>query len=69
MRRVEIAGGGGNMVSRDPAFVVTDCLSGPLLTGLSRDEIVEDQSRFFPATFEGDSCFQTLFNTVNNSVP
>lgn len=54
------AGGGGNTATRKPAFVATDCLSGPLLTGLSRAEIVEDHNKFFPATFEGDSCFENL---------
>lgn len=55
MRRVDKAGGGGKTATRKPAFVAADCLSGPLLTGLSREEIVDAHNRFFPATFEGDS--------------
>ena len=55
---MDIAGEGGKILSREAALVVTDCLSGPLFTGLSREDMVDDQRRFFPATFEGDSWIQ-----------
>lgn len=51
---MEGAGAGGNTFNRNAAFVTTDCLNGPLLLGLSRDDIDDNHKRFFPA-FEGES--------------